>query len=115
MIQFLYSKKNKLTALFAEITFGAASVASYKGDDLTLSRTGVGEYTIVLKKKLHELLGVQGVFSGATVEGLNVHVLSADMSIGEIVINTEIAGTETDPASGNKLLLELKFNNSSVK
>lgn len=112
MTQFVFSKKNKLTLRFAEIIFGAASIASFTADDADIARTGVGEFTITLKKKLVNFIGLSNMFHGSVIDGQLVHVLSANMSTGVIVINTLTAGVAADPTTGAKLLLELKFNDT---
>lgn len=112
MTQFVFSKKNRLTLRFAEIVFGAASIASYTADDATIARIGAGEYTVTLNKKLVSFIGLGHVFHGAVIDGLVVHVLSFDMSTGVIVINALNAGVKTDPTTGAKLFLELKFNDT---
>jgi hypothetical protein len=115
--QFRYAKEKKVVDLFAKVTFGSTGaptlvVAQSKGVK-SITRNSAGDYTITLGDKYTTLLGVRHIFQNATAPASPAsYIKSATASTVELVFNA--AGTATDPASGEAVLLQFIFNDTTA-
>jgi hypothetical protein len=124
--QFRYSLEHKVVDLFAKVTFGASGAptlaAAVSKGIKSIVRNGAGDYTVTLQDPYAGLLLVKHNFdtSGAAgaapaAPGMWLKAQSVGTSSGgtiRLVFNA--AGTATDPASGEAVLLQLVLKNSSV-
>jgi len=92
------------------VTFGSSAIASYRSKDATIARTGAGTYEVTLPKAYREIVGFSWGFKDATGATLNL-VISDESTLtttGVVTLAARVAaGTDTDPASGDKLYLSL--------
>lgn len=111
--------------LFADVTFGATGAptlvkANSKGF-LSVTRTSAGLFVVTLGgsagvDKYNRLLSCQATFILATgIPAAPVmHVVSCTGSVCTIQFETAAAGSATDPASGEEVLLHLSLSNSKA-
>lgn len=107
--------------LFMNVAIGAAGAPTLTSNQnkgiASITHNSAGNYTIVLQDKYTRLLSAQCVsLAAATADAPDMTVLddgSADAS-PSITIELSAAGTPTDPASGEVLLIELCMKNSSI-
>lgn len=118
--QFYNSFVPNLSALYAEVDIGAVgaptiSALASMGID-SISRSGAGQYLVTLNKKYQRLCMLSGNFVAAGgAASPNVSVESeAVASAGTLIINCQNGGMNTDPASGETMLLMIHLKNSSV-
>ena len=121
--QFVSGYAGQAVVLRASISFGALgapTLVSGTGMGIaSVTRNSAGDLTIALTNSFYSLMGVNHAFkSGSSAPASPGLWIKADsVSSGaspslEIVLNA--AGTATDPASGEVLLLELVMNRSST-
>jgi hypothetical protein len=107
-----------------QITFGAASVASFKGMFLqSVVRNSAGNYTLTFERPLRYFLGATGTHwkvAGAT-EPLTVCSTSASVDNtgtgalpNTMTIETRAAAVATDPANGDTLYWWPAWNETQV-
>ena len=120
--QFLYSMVGMRVTVDAQINFAAAGAPTIAtGSSLISSvvRNSAGDYTITFKDVYKSLLGIKHTFNsgnaaptapGMYIKNDSIAVLAAPTI--RVVFNA--AGTATDPASGEKVLLNFYLNNSTV-
>lgn len=129
--QFMLSAEPQMVNLFAKVSFGAAGAptlvaASSKGIK-SIARNSAGTYTITLGmnnpsvvETYPALMMVKHVFdessnSGNAPASPDMYVVaSAVSSVGTLQIRFDNAGTATDPASGEIVLLQLLLKNSTA-
>lgn len=111
-------------SLFAKVTFGAsgAPTLSNAGGVKSITRNSAGDYSILLQDNYNRLMHLKHVYDetgnagtapaapGMFIKSNTVTSLSAPTL--RVVLNS--AGTPTDPASGEVILLEIVLSNSSV-
>jgi len=119
--QFSYSYAAKRVVLNAKISFGAAGaptlVAGTGQGISSITRSSAGRYVITLQGPYGALLSTNSIInSGSSAPaspGMYVAVdNSAVMASPQITIVMNAAGTATDPASGEILLLTIELNDS---
>lgn len=118
--QFYNSFVPNLAALYAQVAIGASGAPTINapasmGID-SISRVSAGKYLITLNKKYQALrfLGCSFVASGgAAAPDVSVDT-DAVLSAGTITINCQAGGVNTDPASGETMMLMIHLKNSSV-
>lgn len=120
--QFHQSYAALRASLFATVTFGATgapTLVAGTGMGITsITRSSAGVYVIALSQPFNTLLGVRSTFVNATAPASpSVFVTSnavATRSAPALTIEFNAAGTATDPASGESVLLEIVLNNSAL-
>lgn len=97
-----------------EVTYGSSAIASAKGRFLAVEDTAAGKMTVTFPRTYRRLTGFRWGWSSLAAGAVYFPVvLTNDIDTasasggGSLVIETRTeAGTATDPASGDKLLLE---------
>jgi hypothetical protein len=118
--QFHNSYVPNLTCLYLKATIGASGAPTINalqsmGID-SISRTSAGKYLITLNKKYESLRMAKAVFiasGGANAPDLAVDT-DAVRSAGTLTVVTQAGGVNTDPASGEVMLIEIMLKDSSV-
>jgi phenylacetate-coenzyme A ligase PaaK-like adenylate-forming protein len=118
--QFHNSYVPNLTCLYLKATIGASGAPTINalqsmGID-SISRTSAGKYLINLNKKYDSLRMAKAVFiasGGANAPDLAVDT-DAVRSAGTLTVVTQAGGVNTDPASGEVMLIEIMLKDSSV-
>ena len=118
--QFHNSYVPNLTCLYLKAAIGASGAPTINalqsmGID-SISRVDEGEYLVTLNKKYQSLRMLKGCFvaaNGAAAPDVTVSV-DAVSSAGTLTIVTQSGGVNTDPASGETMLLEIMLKDSSV-
>lgn len=118
--QFSKTLEKEVCHIFAKVAFGASgaptlSVANSKGI-ASIARSAQGTFLITLQDNYWKLLNAKGVFltSGAGPAAPTISVSNNGVTSGTITVLTQNGGTDTDPASGETLFLELVMGNSSA-
>lgn len=96
-----------------EVTYGASAVTSYRGREITLADTSAGKMTITFPRTYRSIEGFRwGWTSCAAGAVLFPVILTDDVDdTGTVIVETRTeAGTATDPASGDKLILEFDLS-----
>lgn len=121
--QFHYSHAQP-ESLYATVTIGASgapTVSSLTGMGIvSITRVSAGKYTIALSHAYNNLLGVRAsIKSGSSAPAAPSLYISADASstrsAPSVTVVFNAAGTATDPASGEIILLEVVLQKSAVK
>ena len=117
MITVTYLKRDSVqtieqgvTALYIKLTVGSTgAVSSTSGYGLTsITRTGAGNYTILLDRKYKKLLACSATFIQSTPQGLGLAVKTDSIaSAGSVAIATNVTATATDPTSGTIILFKI--------
>lgn len=97
-----------------EVTYGTNAVASAWGKDLRVEDTSAGKMTITLPRTYRKLTGFRWGWKKCQAGAVYLPVILTDAVAtastaggGTIIVETRTeAGTATDPASGDILLLE---------
>lgn len=118
--QFHNSFVPNLTCLYLKATIGAAGAptlvaAASVGVD-SISRVSAGKFLVTLNKKYQALRMAKSCFiasGGAAAPDLSVDT-DAVASAGTLTVLTQSGGVNTDPASGEVMLLEIMLKDSSV-
>lgn len=119
LFQFRYSYQRDMNDIFARVSFGASGAPTLQAGKgvVSIARVSAGRYHIVLKDTFRTLNMVKHVFINASAPASpsmfvivnNTQAASAP-SI-DIVFNS--AGTATDPASGELVMLQLVLCSAS--
>jgi hypothetical protein len=121
--QFHQSYAALRASLFATINFGATgapTIVSGTGMGIaSITRSSAGTYVIALTQPFNTLLGVRHTFvdPSAAPASPSLYVSSnavASRSAPALTVVFNAAGTATDPASGESVLLEIVLNNSAL-
>ncbi len=120
--QFHESYAAARASLFATVSFGASgapTIVSGTGMGIaSITRSSAGTYVIALSQPFQTLLGVRHTFVDAAAPASpSLYVSSnavATRSAPALTVVFNVAGTATDPASGESVLLELVLNSSSL-
>jgi hypothetical protein len=101
-----------------KFNFGAAGAPTLATDQAkgvtSITRDGAGLYSIVFEDKFPTIIGVNFGFLAAAAVDLKWQVVSFTASTKTLVIRSVAVATETDPADGTSLYLDLKVRNSSI-
>lgn len=118
--QFRYSLEKYVVDIYANVTFGASGeptlvTANSKGV-ASIARSAEGVFLITLQDNYYKLLNVQGVFDAGTAgpAAPTLSVYDDGVTAGTLTILTQNGGTDTDPASGEELFLQISLSNSSA-
>lgn len=118
--QFTKTLEKEVCHIFAKVTFGAAgaptlSVVNSKGI-ASIARSAQGTFLITLQDNYYKLLNVKGAFvaGSAGPAAPTISVSNNGVTSGTITVLTQNGGTDTDPASGEILFLEIVMGNSSA-
>jgi len=118
--QFFNSYIPEFTAIYAKVAIGVAGAPTLNAlasmGVASISRAAEGQYLVTLNNKYNRLVYVSACFvapGGATAPDISVETDSV-LSAGTLVINTLSGGTNTDPANGETMLLQIHLKNSSV-
>lgn len=122
MTQFRYTLEKKIVDIYAKATIGGTGaptlVPTLSKGVASISRTGVGAYTVTLQDPYIDLLLVAGhveLASGSPV-GLYMKVVSYDSKIGKTydIAFLNGSGVAAELASGCVLKLKFELKDSSV-
>lgn len=122
MSQFRYSLEKKVVDLYADVTFGASGaptlVAAKSKGIKSISRTSAGKYVVTLQDSYTRLLMMKHVFINATAPASPGAYVFAQ-TVGSvnpptITVVFNAAGTATDPASGEEVLIQISLSDSSA-
>lgn len=108
--------EREVKTLHVELTMasGAPTLTRNLGVE-SVARTAAGEYKITLQDKYFGFLNCIGTVVSTTAADWTVQVKSESVSTNkELEIFVSDAGTPSDPADGDKVLLSLELKNSSV-
>ena len=116
--QFIFSSEKMPVQLYLQVGFGAAGAPTIQQGSSFVSsvvRNSAGDYTVNLTDAYNRLLGVQHVFIKSTAPSspaMFVKTNNVTSKILGVVFNS--AGTATDPANGEVVLMVISLKNSSV-
>jgi len=124
--QFRYSMDGKAIDVFARVTFGASGAPTIDAANSVgisnVTRNSAGDYTIKFTDQFVKLRMIEHLFDTTGASG--AAPASPDMWLKAQSVNTSgggtvrvvfnSAGTATDPASGEAVLLWVAMNDSSV-
>jgi hypothetical protein len=104
------------------VVYGASAIASAEGKDLQLADTATGKMTVTLPRTYRKLLGFRWGWAKCAAGAVYFPVILTDAvdtasssGGGTLVIETRTeAGTATDPANGDELLLEFDVSLDTV-
>ncbi len=105
-----------------EVVYTAGAPLSYWGKDLTVADTATGKITVTFPRTFRKLTGFRWGWSSLAAGAVYFPVILTDAIAtasstggGTLVIETRTeAGVATDPASGDKLLLEFEVSNDAL-
>jgi hypothetical protein len=118
--EFQYSLEKAVVHLYGDVTFaaaGAPTLVTGKNKGIkTIVRNSAGDYTITLQDPYQRLLNMDLVFIKATAPSAPAAFISA-LAVSTVAAPTirvvfNAAGTATDPASGEEVLLSFELSNS---
>lgn len=120
-----YTMEKAVVSVFAKVTFGSSGaptlVTANSKAVKSIARNSAGDYTVTFGgpqgvDTYYKLLQINHRFVNTTAPASPSMWLKADSTSSagtcEVVFNS--AGTATDPASGEAVLLEFVFGNSSA-
>lgn len=81
----------------------------------SIERTGVGEYTIILKDRYNALQSAIFQIGSGSSQSLVTQVSDVDLSTKTIVVRLLNGTTPTDFSSGGAMFMQMVLNNSSVR
>ncbi len=122
LFQFQYSYERDLTHIVAKITIGssgAPTLTNAKGI-VSMTHTGTGAYTIVLKDNYYLFMSASASFISSTsapaAPSLNVvsETVNSSSAPSVLIQMRDIAGAAADPASTEVMLLHLVMRNAST-
>lgn len=129
LAQFRYSYEKNVTDIFLNVTIGAtgaptlntSALASSKGV-VSITRNGVGEYTILLKQPWIKLLNCDATVQNATGIGTSsaaIGIVSGGTNVSSVSAPTvqiqfSGAGAAVELASGSVVYLQITVSNSSA-
>lgn len=123
LYQFHEKYEAKTVEILMKVTIAGSGaptlVANQNKGIVSIARASAGKYTITLKDKFMRLLSAQSTSINATgISAAPQFALISDNSASTtptvVVQYANNAVTATDPASGDVLLISLKFKNSSI-
>lgn len=120
--QFRYSLEKKVVDLFADVTFGATgapTLVSTKSKGIkSITRSSAGKYVITLSDAYVGLLLVKHIFINSTAPASpSSYVVSHTVGSANpatVTVQFNAAGTATDPASGEEVLLQFVLRDSGA-
>lgn len=118
--QFQGTLEKGVVQLLAEISFGASGAPTLvRGKGIaSVTRTAAGTFDVTLQDSYVATLGVASTWKDTTAPTAVDVVLHADSvtssSTPKVTLKTYASTTATDPASGEKLLVQLTLSNSTA-
>lgn len=124
--QFRYSLEANVVDLFMTVSFGSTGAPTLTANQnkgiASITRTGAGAYTILFTDNYARLMGTRHTFNEAsnsnTAPASPGMWVTADNSASTtapgIQVTFNSAGTATDPASGEIVLMQITLKNSSI-
>jgi hypothetical protein len=117
--QFNFSFSAKPVVLRMQVSFGSSGAPTISSGGMGISsitRNSAGDYTILLSKKFANLMMLNSMMISSSAPAAPELRVKADAvaSAGSLEIVFSAAGVATDPASGEKVLLEIVLNDSSL-
>lgn len=101
-----------------KFNFGATGAPTLATDQAkgvaSITRDSAGLYSIVFEDKFPTLIGVNFGFLSSAAVDLKWQVVSYTASTKTLVVRSVAVATETDPADGTSLFLDIKARNSSI-
>jgi len=119
LTQFFYSFLKKLCSVHVAFSVGAVGAPTLiPAESLgvsSVSRTGAGEYQVVLQDKWYSFITFRGILEAAASEDIGFQILSYDLAAKTIDFSCHAAGVSTDPSNGSKVRVELLFNDTVAR
>jgi hypothetical protein len=128
--EYIYSMEKDVKQIFADVTFGASGaptvVAANSKGIRSITRASAGVYNIVfgtpastqagVTDVYKKLLNLDYIFIKATAPSAPAAYISSNTiaTNGTIQVTFNAAGTATDPASGEEVLLQFIFCDSNT-
>lgn len=122
--QFRYSLEKSVVDLYAVVSFGAAGAPTLDTDNnskgiASITRTAAGTFDIVLQDSYWKFLCASAVFVTATggpaAPTVYISAEAVDTQAGgTLTLVTQNGGSDTDPADGEVLYLQISLSNSSA-
>lgn len=111
--------EKEVKSLFAKVSIGASGAPTLIQPGslgiASVSRVSAGLYRFTLVDAFPSLLAVIPLHLSATAEDLNFQVKLETVSTTKLIeVFTLTGATATDPASGDVLMFEFKFKNTTV-
>lgn len=111
--------EKEVKSLFAKVTIGALGAPTLVNPGslgiASVSRVSAGLYRFTLTDAFMKLLAVKPMLLSATAEDLTFQVKLETVATTKLIeVFTLTGGVATDPASGDTLMLEFVFKNTSV-
>lgn len=122
LVQFAYGFERMPVQLYAQVAIGAVgaptlNVANSKGI-ASITRTGVGAYTVTLQDGYNRLMFIDEVLQNATgiPAGVSLGIVTAGTNSATGIINIQFStgGTATEVVTGDTLYLNVVLSNSSL-
>lgn len=109
----IQSLDRHLKVLFGVVTFGVAEITSQASNGFTVTRTGVGLYTLTLEDKYSDLLGMPVQYFSAApnaTDSCNLKIVTETVATTKL-ITFQLWDTDspaaTDPATTDKLFIQV--------
>jgi hypothetical protein len=115
--QFRYAFEAAVNDIFMDVTFGSSGAPTIaRGKGVTsIVRNSAGDYTITLQDNYNGLSMIKHTFINATAPASpSMYVKTNSITSGSVRIVFNSAGTATDPASGERVLIQISGRNSTV-
>lgn len=109
--------EKEVKSLYADVAIGASGAPTLtKGLGITsIERTGTGRYRLTLDDKYTRLMWADAIHLASTTEDLDWHLTAEDVDGAKTVeFVAHTAGTDADPADGDRVLFHMELKNSSV-
>jgi hypothetical protein len=116
----LQSLDKEVKHLHAQVAIGASGAPTLSADSVgiqSITRDTAGVYDIVLQDQYVRLLGANVMQLVASPQhlGFQLEAQSVDASTRTVKLRCVTVATETDPASGSILYIQLVLKNSTAK
>lgn len=121
LYQFRGSFEPGIVTIYGKISFGATGaptlVSGQNRGISTIVRNSAGNYTITLMDSYVRTLGVSHNYLESTAPAAPALFMTADnvatLATPTIIVVTNAAGTATDPANGDVMMIRIDLKNSS--
>lgn len=107
----------EVKTLFATVTIGSsgAVTSTVSAGVSSVAKSATGRYTVTLQDKYVRLLHVSVTHLNSTSEDLQWQVTAEDVDVAKTVaLASHVAGADTNPASGTKLLIRIDLKNTTA-
>jgi len=113
--------RNEVITVYAGITIGASGAPTLVAADsygvTSITRTGAGLYTLVLRDAYNAIQFAEGCFfADSPAEDINItfDLNGSSATTKNILFATLTGATATDPSSGSKVYIKLDMRNSTA-